>query len=77
MRDLRVNPATVKAVVDWPVPKNQKKLRKSLGLASDLAICSALLQTDIEGEGTSLRLSLDRSELMKRTTQSMTNSYLQ
>ncbi|KAG2777433.1 hypothetical protein Pcac1_g12328 [Phytophthora cactorum] len=35
-RGLRVDPAKVKAIVEWPVPKNQKDLRKWLGLANYL-----------------------------------------
>uniref|UniRef100_H3H492 Reverse transcriptase domain-containing protein n=1 Tax=Phytophthora ramorum TaxID=164328 RepID=H3H492_PHYRM len=35
-RGLRADPAKVKAIVDWPVPKNQKDLRKWLGLANYL-----------------------------------------
>ena len=35
-RGLRADPAKVKAIVDWPVPKNQKELRKWLGLANYL-----------------------------------------
>ena len=35
-RGLRVDPAKVKAIVDWPIPKNQKDLRKWLGLANYL-----------------------------------------
>ena len=31
-RGLRADPAKVRAIVDWPVPKNQKDLRKWLGL---------------------------------------------
>ena len=33
-RGLRADPAKVKAIVDWPVPKIQKDLRKWLGLAN-------------------------------------------
>ncbi|KAG3231743.1 hypothetical protein PI124_g23162 [Phytophthora idaei] len=33
-RGLRANPAKVKTIVEWPVPKNQKDLRKWLGLAN-------------------------------------------
>ena len=33
-RGLRADPAKVRAMVDWPVPKNQKDLRKWLGLAN-------------------------------------------
>ncbi|KAE9067788.1 hypothetical protein PF010_g27325 [Phytophthora fragariae] len=35
-RGLRADPAKVKAIVDWPVPANQKDLRKWLGLANYL-----------------------------------------
>ena len=35
-RGLRVDPDKVKAIVNWPVPKNQKDLRKCLGLANYL-----------------------------------------
>ncbi|KAE9111224.1 hypothetical protein PF010_g10888 [Phytophthora fragariae] len=35
-RGLRVDPAKVKAIVDWPVPANQKDLRKWLGMANYL-----------------------------------------
>ena len=35
-RGLRADPAKVKAIVDWPVPQNQKDLRKWLGLANYL-----------------------------------------
>ena len=35
-RDLRADPAKVKAIVDWPVPENKKDLRKWLGLANYL-----------------------------------------
>ena len=35
-RGLRADPAKVKAIVDWPVPSNQKDLRKWLGLANYL-----------------------------------------
>uniref|UniRef100_H3H512 RNA-directed DNA polymerase n=1 Tax=Phytophthora ramorum TaxID=164328 RepID=H3H512_PHYRM len=35
-RGLRADPSKVKAIVDWPVPKNQKDLRKWLGLANYL-----------------------------------------
>ena len=35
-RGLRADPSKLKSIVDWPVPKNQKKLRKWLGLASYL-----------------------------------------
>ena len=35
-RGLRADPARVKAIVDWPIPKNQKDLRKWLGLANYL-----------------------------------------
>uniref|UniRef100_A0AAV1T8D4 Reverse transcriptase domain-containing protein n=1 Tax=Peronospora matthiolae TaxID=2874970 RepID=A0AAV1T8D4_9STRA len=40
-RGLRADPAKVKAIVDWPVPKNQKDLRKWLGLANYLHKYSA------------------------------------
>ncbi|KAG3116416.1 hypothetical protein PI125_g4664 [Phytophthora idaei] len=40
-RGLRADPAKVKAIVEWPVPKNQKDLRKWLGLANDLHKYSA------------------------------------
>ena len=33
---LSMYPAKVKAIVDWPIPKNQKDLRKWLGLANNL-----------------------------------------
>ena len=33
---LRADPAKVNAIVNWPVPKNQKDLRKWLGLADYL-----------------------------------------
>ncbi|KAG3058960.1 hypothetical protein PI125_g25131 [Phytophthora idaei] len=33
-RGLRADPAKVKTIVEWPVPKNQKDLRKWLGLAN-------------------------------------------
>ena len=32
---LRADPAKFKAIVDWPIPKNQKDLRKWLGLANN------------------------------------------
>ena len=35
-RGIRADPAKVKAIVDWPIPKNQKDLRKWLGLANYL-----------------------------------------
>ncbi|GMF46722.1 unnamed protein product [Phytophthora fragariaefolia] len=35
-RGLRADPAKVKAIVEWPVPRNQKALRKWLGLANYL-----------------------------------------
>ena len=35
-RDLRADPAKVRAIVDWPVPNNQKDLCKWLGLANYL-----------------------------------------
>ena len=35
-RGLRVDPAKVRAIVDWPIPMNQKDLRKWLGLANYL-----------------------------------------
>ena len=35
-RGLRVDPAKVRAIVDWPIPKNQNDLRKWLGLANYL-----------------------------------------
>ena len=35
-RGLRADPAKVKAIVNWPIPKNQKNLRKWLGLANYL-----------------------------------------
>ena len=40
-RGLRADPAKVKAIVDWPVPNNQKYLRKWLGLANYLHKYSA------------------------------------
>ncbi|KAG2879687.1 hypothetical protein PC118_g23445 [Phytophthora cactorum] len=40
-RGLREDPAKVKAIVEWPVPKNQKDLRKWLGLANYLHKYSA------------------------------------
>ena len=40
-RGLRADPAKVKATVDWPVPENQKDLRKWLGLANYLHKYSA------------------------------------
>ncbi|KAG2995544.1 hypothetical protein PC121_g17716 [Phytophthora cactorum] len=40
-RGLRADPAKVKAIVEWPVPKNQKDLRKWLGLANYLHKYSA------------------------------------
>ena len=40
-RGLRADPAKVKTIVDWPVPKNQKDLRKWLGLANYLHTYSA------------------------------------
>ncbi|KAG3073636.1 hypothetical protein PI125_g22203 [Phytophthora idaei] len=40
-RGLRIDPTKVKAIVDWPVPKNQKELRKWLGLAHYLHEYSA------------------------------------
>ena len=40
-RGLRADPAKIKAIVDWPVPKNQKDLRKWLGLANYLHKYSA------------------------------------
>ena len=33
---LRADPEKVKAIVNWPVPKNQRDLRKCLGLANYL-----------------------------------------
>ena len=39
---LRTDPTKVKAIVDWPVPKNQKDLRKWLGLANYLHKYSAI-----------------------------------
>ncbi|GMF61238.1 unnamed protein product [Phytophthora fragariaefolia] len=33
-RGLRADPAKVKVIVEWPVPRNQKDLRKWLGLAN-------------------------------------------
>ncbi|GMG17590.1 unnamed protein product [Phytophthora fragariaefolia] len=35
-RGLRADPAKVKVIVEWPVPRNQKDLRKWLGLANYL-----------------------------------------
>ncbi|KAG2975395.1 hypothetical protein PC120_g25850 [Phytophthora cactorum] len=40
-RGLRADPAKVKVIVEWPVPKNQKDLRKWLGLANYLHKYSA------------------------------------
>ncbi|KAG2895375.1 hypothetical protein PC117_g23273 [Phytophthora cactorum] len=40
-RGLRADPAKVKAIVEWPVPNNQKDLRKWLGLANYLHKYSA------------------------------------
>ena len=40
-RGLGAGPAKIKAIVDWPVPKNQKNLRKWLGLANYLHKYSA------------------------------------
>ncbi|KAG3231266.1 hypothetical protein PI124_g23639 [Phytophthora idaei] len=40
-RGLRADPAKVKAIVEWPVPKNQEDLRKWLGLANYLHKYSA------------------------------------
>ncbi|KAG3196275.1 hypothetical protein PC128_g7805 [Phytophthora cactorum] len=40
-RDLRADPAKVKATVEWPIPKNQKDLRKWLDLANYLHKCIA------------------------------------
>ncbi|KAG3136303.1 hypothetical protein PC128_g25922 [Phytophthora cactorum] len=40
-RGLRADPAKVKAIVEWPVPKNQKDLHKWLGLANYLHKYSA------------------------------------
>ena len=40
-RGLRADPAKVKAIVDWPVPNNQKDLRKRLVLANYLHKYSA------------------------------------
>ncbi|KAG2977106.1 hypothetical protein PC119_g21998 [Phytophthora cactorum] len=40
-RGLRADPAKVKAIVEWPVTKNQKNLRKWLGLANYLHKYSA------------------------------------
>ena len=64
-RGLRADPAKVKAIVDWPVPKNQKDLRKWLGLANylhkysenyaDMARpLSTLLKKDVEWCWTSI-----------------------
>ena len=36
-----MDPAKAKAIVDWPVPKNQKDLRKLLGFANYLHKYSA------------------------------------
>ena len=33
---IRADPAKIKAIVDWPVPRPQKDLRKWLGLANYL-----------------------------------------
>ncbi|KAG3232565.1 hypothetical protein PI124_g22352 [Phytophthora idaei] len=63
-RGLRADPAKVKATVEWPVPKNQKDLRKWLGLANYLHKHSAnyaemarplsnLLKQDAPGAGKS------------------------
>ena len=57
---LRADPAKVKAIVDCPVPKNQKDLRKWIGLANYLHKYSEnyadmarslfnLLEKDVEG----------------------------
>ena len=40
-RGLRADPAKIRAIVDWPVPRNQKDLRKWLGLANYLHKYSA------------------------------------
>ena len=40
-RGLRADPAKVRAIVDWTVPKNQNDLRKWLGLANYLHKYSA------------------------------------
>ena len=40
-RVLRAEPAKIRAIVDWPVPKNQTDLRKWLGLANYLHKYSA------------------------------------
>ena len=40
-RGLRADPAKVKAIVDWPVPRSQKDLRKWLSLANYLHKYSA------------------------------------
>ncbi|KAG3157648.1 hypothetical protein PI126_g8211 [Phytophthora idaei] len=40
-RGLQADPAKVKTIVEWPVPKNQKDLRKWLGLANYLHKYSA------------------------------------
>ena len=33
-RGLRADPTKVKAIVDWPIPKNQKDLRKWTGITN-------------------------------------------
>ena len=40
-RGLRADPAKIKAIVDWPVPRSQKDLRKWIGLANYLHKYSA------------------------------------
>ena len=41
---MRADPAKVKEIVDWPVPKNLKDLRKWLGLANYLHKCGEVGQ---------------------------------
>ena len=37
---LRADPAKVQAIVDWPIPKNQKDSSKGLGLSNHSHKCS-------------------------------------